>query len=368
LNNFIRLLLKSCFSLDIDEKIKLIEGYSWQETVPDDGLRNLFETNNKPKHYIGLEISGFLHLGSLLSTGYKVNDFINAGVDCTIFLADWHTIINDKLGGNKENISLVSNYYKNAFEFVCPKAKILMGSEFYEKEGISYWEDLVKFTKHTTLARIRKTLTIMGRNEGDEKIDLAKMLYPPMQAIDIHSLDVDIAHAGMDQRKIHMLVRDIFPKLDWKVPISVHHKILPSLIQSRNIDDNSIVVDKPTKMSKSNPKSGIFINDSDKEIQNKIRKSWCELGKVHDTPLIDIMEQIIFHQFNKVEIEQYGTDKILTYDHFPTFIHDVEQDKIHPGDLKDAVSKYLIKIISPIREKLNLDPITEDVIKRSVKP
>ena len=32
-----------------------------------------------------------------------------------------------------------------------------------------------------------------------------------MQAVDIHSLDVDIAHAGMDQRKIHMLVREIFP-------------------------------------------------------------------------------------------------------------------------------------------------------------
>ena len=47
----------------------------------------------------------------------------------------------------------------------------------------------------------------MGRSEDDKKIDVAKLLYPAMQAVDIHSLDVDIAHAGMDQRKIHMLVR-----------------------------------------------------------------------------------------------------------------------------------------------------------------
>ena len=68
----------------------------------------------------------------------------------------------------------------------------------------------------------------MGRSE-DEKIDLAKLLYPPMQAVDIHSLDLDIVHAGMDQRKIHMLVREIFPKMKWKVPVAVHHGLLPGL-------------------------------------------------------------------------------------------------------------------------------------------
>ena len=50
-----------------------------------------------------------------------------------------------------------------------------------------------------------------------------------MQAVDIHSLNVDIAHAGMDQRKIHMLVREIFPKMKWRVPVAIHHKLLPGL-------------------------------------------------------------------------------------------------------------------------------------------
>ena len=39
-----------------------------------------FASNQRPKHYIGLEISGFLHLGSLVST-YKINDFADAGMD-----------------------------------------------------------------------------------------------------------------------------------------------------------------------------------------------------------------------------------------------------------------------------------------------
>ena len=61
------------------------------------------------------------------------------------------------------------------------------------------------------------------------RLNLQNYFIPPMQAVDIHSLDVDIAHAGMDQRKIHMLVREIFPKMKWKVPIAVHHKLLPGL-------------------------------------------------------------------------------------------------------------------------------------------
>ena len=97
------------------------------------------------------------------------------------------------------------------------------------KKKLNIGLKLVKFTKHMSIARTMRTLTIMGRSENEEKIDLAKLLYPPMQAVDIHSLDVDIAHAGMDQRKIHMLVREIFPKMKWKVPVAVHHKLLPGL-------------------------------------------------------------------------------------------------------------------------------------------
>ncbi len=192
--------------MDVEEKINLVNRPPTEEIVTREELLELFKTNSQPKHYIGLEISGFLHLGSLISTGFKINDFIKAGINCTVFLADWHTVINDKLGSSWENISKVSKYYADAFKLVCPGVNIVLGSDLYDSRK-EYWAELVKFTKHMSLARTIRTLTIMGRTEQEEKIDLAKLLYPPMQAIDIHSLDLDIVHAGMDQRKIHMLVR-----------------------------------------------------------------------------------------------------------------------------------------------------------------
>jgi len=349
--------------LDEISKAKLIERSSWQETVPKDGLINLFKENSSPKHYVGIEISGFLHLGSLLSTGYKINDFIKAGAKCTVFLADWHTFINDKLGSDWEIISKVSKYYEMAFKEVCPDVKIVLGSKLIEEKD-EYWSDFIKFTKHASLKRVQRTLTIMGRTENEEKTDLAKLLYPPMQAIDIHHLDVDIAHAGMDQRKIHMLVRDIFPKLGWKVPVSVHHKILPSLSQARTQSTEEMVNNKPTKMSKSDPNSGIFVNDTNEMITKKINKSWCEQGKVYDSPLVDIVESIILPRLEKIKIE--SGNEMLVFEDFQIFLDNLQKDTIHPADFKDAVANSLIEIISPLREKLQLDEELENIIRKSV--
>jgi len=347
--------------LDILEKVDLIERPPTEEVVTRDELTELFKTNSSPKHYIGLEISGFLHLGSLISTGFKINDFVKAGVKCTVFLADWHTLINDKLGGDWETISKVSKYYQDAFKLVCPEANIVLGSKLYE-EKTEYWSELVKFTKHMSIARTMRTLTIMGRSEGDEKIDVAKLLYPAMQAVDIHSLDVDIAHAGMDQRKIHMLVREIFPKMKWKVPVAVHHKLLPGLSKPADSSDSKIV----GKMSKSDPNSGIFIHNTDDEIKKKISKAWCEEANIQNNPLLEIAKTVIFHEFNEMNVERsekFGGN--VSYTDYNQLETDFVEKKLHPGDLKQTVGNYLVKIISPIRDKLNLSEELDEVIKKS---
>jgi len=361
LNNFIRLHLKSCFDLDILERVNLIEKPPTEEVVTHDELIELFKTNSSPKHYIGLEISGFLHLGSLISTGFKINDFVKAGVKCTVFLADWHTLINDKLSGDWEIISKVSKYYQNAFKLVCPDAEIVLGSKLYQ-EKTEYWTDLVKFTKHMSLARTMRTLTIMGRSENEEKIELAKLLYPPMQAVDIHYLDVDIAHSGMDQRKIHMLVREIFPKMKWKVPVAVHHKLLPGLSKPADTNDSQIL----GKMSKSDPNSGIFIHNSDDEIKKKISKAWCEEANIQNNPLLEIARTIIFHEFNEMNVERpekFGGN--VSYTNYNQLETDFVEKKLHPGDLKQTIGSYLVKIISPIREELNLSEELYEIIKKN---
>jgi len=348
--------------VDVTEKINLVTRDPTEEVVTQEELVNLFNTNSHPKHYIGLEISGFLHLGSLIVTGFKINDFIKAGVKCTVFLADWHTYINNKLGGDWDKIRMVSKYYADAFRLFCPGVEIIEGSNLYESRK-GYWMDLIKFSKYMSLDRTMRALTIMGRSANKDKIELGQLFYPPMQAVDIHSMDLDIVHAGMDQRKIHMLVREIFPKMKWKVPVAVHHHILAGLGEPEvSSDADSQVIS--SKMSKSKAASGVFIHDTDEEIKSKFKKAWCPEGIVEKNPILEIFRYVVFHQFNEITIERpekFGGN--VSYTGYQQLEKDFAEKKLHPSDLKTAAGKYVSDIIRPIREKLVLSKDLYESIK-----
>ncbi len=339
--------------MDVDERLAFIMREPTEEVVTSDELHTLIETKTHPKHYIGLEISGMLHIGSLVMTGFKINDFMKAGINTTVFLADWHTYINDKMGGDWDRIKKVSQYYTEAFKFFCPGVNIVLGSNLYKKTQ-DYWENFVRFSKHMTLARTMRSLTIMGRSEAEKNLDLSQLLYPPMQSVDIKALDLDIVHAGMDQRKIHMLVREIFPKLGWKVPVLVHHHLLPGLseplrisLDEGNGDDTRI----SSKMSKSKPASGILIHDDEKAIRDKIGKAFCPVGVAAGNPILELVRYVIFHEFDEFAIERptkYGGS--ITYTSYKDIEHDFITKKVHPMDLKNSTATYINKIIEPIRK------------------
>ncbi|MBA3978451.1 MAG: tyrosine--tRNA ligase [Nitrosopumilus sp.] len=370
--------------MDIEEKISLVQRPPTEEIVTVGELRSLFETNSSPKHYIGLEISGKLHLGSLILTGFKINDFIKAGIQSNVFLADWHTYINNKLNNDWNLISKISKYYEKAFKFFCPGVNIIHGSNLYEDTD-DYWKNFVLFSKQITLSRILRSLTIMGRTEKDA-LDFSQLLYPSMQSVDIKALDLDIVQAGTDQRKIHMLVREVFPKLDWKTPVSIHHHLLPGLSEPLIASATTPNPDIPTtanasllpatfnserksedskvfsKMSKSNPSSSILIHDSEKDIHYKINKAYCPLGISTDNPILEITKHVVFHQYDEFIVERpakYGGN--ASYFSYDELQKDYEQNKIHPKDLKMATSKYLNDIISPVRDYL-CDEIPDSIL------
>ncbi|MFH1257927.1 MAG: tyrosine--tRNA ligase, partial [Candidatus Micrarchaeota archaeon] len=197
--------------MDIDNRLQLAMRPPTEEIVTHEEMHALLQNEAHPSHYIGLEISGKLHLGSLLINGFKVNDLTKAGFKTQVFLADWHSVINNKMGGDWEKIRKAARYYEEAFKFFCPGSKIIRGTELYEGND-GYWKDVITFSKHLTLARATRCLTILGRSEKDS-LELAQYFYPSMQAIDVKHLEVDVCHAGMDQRKIHMVAREVFPKM-----------------------------------------------------------------------------------------------------------------------------------------------------------
>lgn len=338
--------------LDIDDKIELVSSPPTEEIVVKDELEKLFETTAHPTHYIGLEISGLLHLGSLIVTGFKINDFMRAGVKCKVFLADWHSFINNKFGGDWAKIKTAAKYYEEAFQFFCPGAEVVHGSDLYHNND-EYWKNIIKFSRETTLARVTRCLTIMGRSER-ETLDFSKYLYPAMQAVDIHTMDLDIAHAGIDQRKVHMLVREIFPKLAWKVPVAVHHHLLPGLGEPITLgldEDSKADTLISSKMSKSKPWTAIYVHDSKDQIRDKIKKAWCPEGVLENNPIIELATHLLFHEFKSVLIERpskFGGN--IAFGGSEELEKAYLQKKLHPVDLKNAVVSGIEKIVAPVRD------------------
>jgi tyrosyl-tRNA synthetase len=203
-----------------------------------------------------------------------------------------------------------------------------------------------------TLARTMRSLTIMGRSEVEKNLDLSQLFYPPMQSVDIKALDLDIVHAGMDQRKIHMLVREIFPKLGWKVPVIVHHHLLPGLSEPvrAGLDENVMEDAKiSSKMSKSKPSSGILIHDDEKAIREKVSKAFCPVGVAEGNPVLELVHYVVLHQFDEFVIERpakYGGS--TTYSSYKDVERDFVAKKVHPMDLKSATATYVNRIIEPV--------------------
>lgn len=361
--------------MNIDEKIKLITR-NCQELLTEEDLRHLLETNTQLTHYIGFEISGMVHLGTGLISMGKVADFLKAGVKCKIFLADFHSYLNNKLGGNWENIRWATeNYFKQGLiaSLKCHgvdenQVEWIMGKDLYEN-NITHWETFMEVGQHVTLSRNLRSISIMGKKQGND-VSMATLFYPPLQVADIFTMQVNLAHAGLDQRKAHVIARQVAKKLTINplkdangeiiAPVAIHHNLIAGLTGPESIDlsqdKNDVAVD--LKMSKSKPDSAIFIHDTPDEIRNKIKKAYGPPKEIEYNPLINWVATLVFWGEETGELKIERPEKFggnVTYTKVTDLIEDYKTEKLHPMDLKTALSEWLIKKLEPARKHFELE-------------
>jgi len=350
-----------------------------EEVLTVEDLKNLISTNQPLKHYIGFEISGQVHLGSGLLTMFKIKDFVDAGVECTIFLADWHAWINDKLGGDKELIrEMATSYFQEAMiaSYLCvggdPKdLHFVLGSDLYHGHD-DYWATMIRVAKNTTLARIQRSISILGRQEG-EAVDFAKLIYPPMQVADIFFMKINLAHAGMDQRKAHVIARDCGEKVVGYKPIALHQPMLAGLkkppvwplpTEKEKRDEMKISL----KMSKSIPDSAIFIHDSPEEIKRKLQAAFCPPQDIEYNPLLNWSKLLIFRtsqdRFTINRSADHGGP--VTFSSYQELEQTYTSGKLHPLDLKEEVGEWLMEKLAPARKYFE-DPTRRQALEKIIK-
>ncbi len=348
--------------MSTDDRIKLISR-NVEEVLTESELRALLDKKPNPRHYIGYEISGKLHIGQGLFTMMKIRDLQQAGVETTILLADWHTWLNKKLDGTLETTSrLGKDYLAEALKAgaICvgadpEKINFVLGSEFLKKRGSDYWATVVRVAKATTLARMMRSTTIMGRKE-DEVTESAMLIYPAMQSADIFELGADIAHAGTDQRNVHIVAREAAKELGFDKPIAIHTTLLQGLLPpviTKNPETGEEEMDlEAAKMSKSKPDSGIYMSDTPEEIKRKINQAYAPEGIVKFNPILNWTKYLIFYEDNTTFIvdrpEKWGGP--LTYTSYEQLEQEYLAKKLHPQDLKAAVAEWIIQKLEPARK------------------
>ncbi|MEO0242784.1 MAG: tyrosine--tRNA ligase [candidate division WOR-3 bacterium] len=383
--------------MDIERKIELIKRPPTEEVITEEELRALLETKDHPVAYNGFEPSGLAHLGTGLITALKVKDLTEAGCKFILFLADWHAWVNEKLGGEIENIRKCGEYLKEVWLSlgVDPnKVEFVFGTDVYQQD---YWNKVIKIARNMTLHRAMRSLTIAGRRGLDtlmlhefalsilekekreecplcgnrveslpsklkEEVSklhkfgivspkMAMYFYTPMQVADIFHLGVDICQLGIDQRRANMLAREIGPTLGYWKPVCVHHHLLMGLQGPQKMgfeEDAKLDMEISSKESKSIPGTAIFVHDPPEVIESKIHNAYCP-EKDPLNPVMEIAQYIIMRDGKTpltIETKKHGE---LVFERYYELEEAYEKGIIHPLELKKAISDALSKILEPCR-------------------
>jgi tyrosyl-tRNA synthetase len=326
-------------SLSLDERVKVAMSVG-EETLTEAELRALYTAKDHPIVYDGFEPSGRMHIAQGVLRAINVNKLTSTGCLFKFWVADWFAQLNNKMGGDLKKIKTVGQYMIEIWKAIgmdMTNVRFLWASDEINENADEYWTLVMDIARVNNLARIQRCCTIMGRKDSDE-MSAAQIFYPCMQCADVFFLRADICQLGMDQRKVNMLAREYAADKKKKFkPVIISHHMLSGLKEGQE------------KMSKSDPDSAIFMEDSEADVKRKIKKAYCPPEIVEKNPIIDYATNICiaFSGSLSINIKDQGAQEY-------TDAEELEKDylsgKIHPSDLKPAVTTAINTILQPVRD------------------
>ncbi len=337
--------------MDVESKLALMKSFA-EEIVTEDDLRKLFESNEHPIAYDGFEPSGVAPIHFGLQRARNVKKMLESGIKMKLYLADYFAFINNKLEGDMEKIKTAGRYFVEVWKssgIEMEKVEIIWASDLID--SIDYWDRMLRVGKAATLERIKRAVTIMGRKEGDS-LSTAQLFYPTMQVTDVFQMDIDICQMGMEQRRANILAREIADKYGWKKPVAIHHPLVLGLqgMPPGAKDDKDKAMDY--KMSKSNPKSAIYMHDSYEEIKAKVASAYCPEKVIEGNPMFNFLKLVLLDDLEApITIQRpkkFGGD--ISVEGYRGLVTHYEAGKVHPMDLKAYVTELLEQKIKPVRE------------------
>lgn len=133
-------------------------------------------------------------------------------------------------------------------------------------------------------------------------------------------------------------------------PVIISHHMLSGLKKGQ------------TKMSKSDPDSAIFMEDTRKDVERKINSAFCEEGIVEANPILDYCKSIILPAHGQLIIKKKSGESTI-YTSYDALTTDYINKDLHPGDLKRAVSGAINDLLQPVRDHFENDPYARKLLE-----
>ncbi|KAG1869188.1 hypothetical protein C8R48DRAFT_700564 [Suillus tomentosus] len=373
--------------LDVEAKYDLITRRV-QEVLGGDLIKAILAEGRLPKAYWGTAPTGRPHIGYFVPLT-KIADFLRAGVEVKILLADVHAFL-DNLKAPLELVAHRTKYY----EFILRTVFTSLGiptSKLIFVQGSDY-----QLTREYNLDNYRLCATVTehdAKKAGAEVVKqvesplISGLLYPGLQALDEQYLGVDFQFGGIDQRKIFTFAELYLPRLGYAKRAHLMNSMVPGLMGG--------------KMSSSDPDSKIDFLDPPEAVKRKIKKAFCEEGNITENGLLAFIKAVLI-PISQLRIErrkgetgvdsEEGQDAIGDQNPFvdddapegtvftirregkfggpPSHYKDYQEleddfsaKKVHPGDLKTAVNKAIDSLLAPIRKAFTESPEWQQIEK-----
>lgn len=305
-----------------------ILGVEKPETALKDNLNILFNSivNKKPN------LEYFIQLT-------KLADFLKSDQQVTILLSDLNDVYNNaKI--SRETIAARTNYYEQLFKSILEsmeaplnKLKFVKASDFQLKEDFIF--DTFRFTSIVSENNAKKAV-----NDLVDQVDtsLINLIYPAFLALNEEYLKCDAQFGSEDQTKLFEFSETYLPKLGFKKRL---HLISPTVTELTEIKIN--VPEDDCK---------IDVLDTAEKIKSKLKKAFCEPGNIEKNGVLEFVKHVILPKFNEFKIERpekFGGN--LEYSDYAQLEQDFKEEKLHPGDLKNALAASLGVLLDPIRKK-----------------
>lgn len=355
--------------LSSDQKIKLI-CRNLHEVCGGDVLCKIVSA--RPLNlYWGTAPTGRIHLGYFVPM-LKIADFLKAGCNVTILIADLHAFL-DSMKSDFKKLDCRTKYYENTIKKILltlnvdiSKLRFVHGREFQLDKA--YTMDVYRLNSLTTVNSAKHAGAEVVK-QSDNPL-MTGLLYPTLQALDEVHLHADAQFGGVDQRKIFMLARDMLPKLNsnpydttlkYNKRIHLMNEMIPGISTSKTTEESIIQDDEMcivNKMSASNEKTKIDLLDGNGVIKKKIKAAYCLPGDDKDNCLMIILEKVLFrimeHRNEKFIVErkdEYGGN--IIFDNIDEVREMYKKEDLHPDDFKNGIISYIINLLSPIKAEFD---------------